>query len=117
MCAAPYRVDFYQDHRNHSPIESFLSALCDKEIDAVLHAVMLLAAAGPLLTQPYCKKLKGTADLWELRIRHGRRHFRVVYAQLSERHYILLHIFQKKSEVVRPEDIEIAHRRLGELLQ
>lgn len=116
MSPPPYRVDFYVNGKNEHPIENFLSALSDKEIDAILRTVALLAAAGPLLTQPYCKKLKGTNNLWELRIRQGRRHFRVVYTQISDRHYLLLHIFQKRSEIIRPEDIDIAHRRLGHVL-
>jgi phage-related protein len=113
---APYKVDFYKDTRGASPIETFLMTLPDKEIDAVLRTVAMLAAIGPQLNQPHCKKLRGTADLWELRVRQGRRHFRIVYARLSERRYVLLHIFQKKSEVLRPEDIQIASRRLGETL-
>src|SRR5687767_5911544 len=113
---APYRVDFYVDGRGHQPIENYLMTLTEKEIDAVLRTVALLAAAGPHLNHPYSKKLKGTEDLWELRVRQGRRHFRVVYTQLADRHYLLLHIFQKRSEIIRPEDILIAHRRRGEVL-
>lgn len=117
MTSPPYHVEFYRDSRGAQPIENFLLTLTDKEIDAVLRTVALLAATGPQLCYPHVKKLKGTADLWELRIRHGRRHFRVMYAQVSDRHYLLLHIFQKRSEIIRPEDIEIANRRLGTLLQ
>jgi phage-related protein len=117
MGTPPYRVEFYQDGRGAQPIENYLTTLTDKEIDAVLRTVALLAATGPLLSFPHTKKLKGTHDLWELRIRHGRRHFRVVYTQFGDREYLLLHIFQKRSEFIRPEDIEIASRRLTILLQ
>lgn len=115
MALAPYKVDFYQDKSGKRPIETFLEALPDKEVDAILRTVCLLATTGPHLNQPHCKKLRGTDLIWELRVRQGRRHFRLLYAPITESNYLLLHIFQKRSETLRPEDIDIACRRLQEI--
>lgn len=115
--AAPYQIDFYTNNRGQHPIEDYLTALDDKEIDAVMWTISLLAAAGPILTEPHCKKLQGHHNLWELRIRHWRRHFRIVYTRVDERRYVLLHIFQKDRNTLRREDLDIATRRLDTLIQ
>lgn len=115
MPIVPYHVDFYASERGQRPIEEYLQTLTDKEIDAAMWTIGLLAAKGPTLTIPYCKKLYGYTALWELRVRHSNRHFRIVYAQMNKSGYVLLHMFQKDREAMRREDIDIAARRLKTL--
>ncbi len=112
MAKAPYAVDFYATTRGQHPIEDYLELLTDKELDATMRTISLLAAAGPQLTIPHCKKLQGHTALWELRVRHAHRHFRIMYARTGERRYVLLHMIQKDRDILRPEDIDIAARRL-----
>jgi phage-related protein len=74
-------------------------------------AVELLNAMGvndPPLPFPYSSQVAG--ELRELRCHAGRRHLRILYRR-SERLFVLLHAFEKRSAPVPASDVAIAEGR------
>ncbi|MBM4465769.1 MAG: type II toxin-antitoxin system RelE/ParE family toxin [Chloroflexi bacterium] len=64
---------------------------------------------------PYVKHLEG--KLWELRIRAGRKAYRVIYFAFTGQRFILLHAFLKKTQKTPRKQIAIAQRRLADFLE
>lgn len=63
---------------------------------AVFNAVRKLKDAGPDLTPPHMKSLKGQADLFELRPKQGACEVRPIYARFGRRFRILAVAARKK---------------------
>lgn len=61
---------------------------------------------------PYTRHLMG--KLWELRVASGRRDYRVLYAAVLGRRFILLYTFSKKMDKTPARELEIAERRLAD---
>ena len=50
-------------------------------------------------------------QLWELRVRHGRNRYRIIYFLYTGQTFILLHGFTKKTGPVPKADMEMAESR------
>jgi len=88
-----------------------LQALDVSGREAVAWAVELLNSMGvndPPLPFPYSSQVTG--ELRELRCHAGRRHLRVLYGR-SERLFLLLHAFEKRSGQIPASDVTIAEGR------
>jgi phage-related protein len=102
---------YYRERSGHEPVREFLQALDVSGREAVVWAVELLNAMGvnePPLPFPYSSHVAG--ELRELRCHAGRRHIRVLYRR-SERLFVLLHAFEKRSAQIPAADVAIAEGR------
>lgn len=68
----------------------------------------MLAPDGPPLPFPYSSQVEG--ELRELRCHYGNRLFRVLYRR-SDRLFVLLHIFEKRSRTIPESDKAVARAR------
>lgn len=64
----------------------------------------------------YFKKLSGTDDIWEVRVKEGRESFRLLGFWEGGDFIILVHAFKKKSQPIKRSDIKLAERRKREYL-
>jgi phage-related protein len=108
-------VENYIDPRGRSPVEEFLDRLPADDRARIDHTIGLLREFGLQLGLPYVKHLEG--KLWELRIRAGRRTYRVIYLAFTGQRFILLHVFLKKTQKTPRKEIAIAQRRLADFLE
>lgn len=102
---------YYRERSGREPVREFLQALDVPGREAVVWGVELLTAMGvndPPLPFPYSSQVTG--ELRELRCHAGRRHIRVLYRR-SERLFVLLHAFEKRSAQVPASDVTIADGR------
>lgn len=102
---------YYRERSGREPVREFLQALDVSSREAVAWAVELLNAMGvndPPLPFPYSSQVAG--ELRELRCHAGRRHIRVLYRR-SERLFVLLHSFEKRTPKVPAPDVAIAEAR------
>lgn len=74
----------------------------------------MLEEFGIRLGMPYAKHLE--KQLWELRVRHGRNRYRIIYFPHTGQTFVLLHGFAKKTGPVPRTDIEIAEDRRDDRL-
>ena len=110
--SASWRAEFYQDERGRQPVREWLLTLEAKERARVRWAIGLLETYGTQLTMPYSRHLRG--KLWELRIAARRQDYRVLYAAIVGRRFILLHAFRKQTAKTPASELEIAERRLAD---
>ena len=111
-----YEIIYYHKD-DQSPIVEFLSKLPRKDQAKILREVDLLEQFGISLGMPHVKKMAGTDDLWELRVKQGSDNYRIFYFTMKQRRFVLLHAFQKKSQKTPNKEIKIAENRKSEFLE
>jgi phage-related protein len=114
MPAGEWTIEGYQDARGRRPVDEFLKSLPPGDRARIVRTVELLKSYGPELGMPYARHLAG--KLWELRISAGRLDYRVLYFAHTGRRFVLLHAFRKKSRKTPRREIEMARRRMAELM-
>jgi phage-related protein len=107
-----FEVRYYsKDER--SPVRDFLDGLPPKAAAKCLTYVDLLAERGFSLPRNYSAKVQD--DIWELRPEYGNVEYRLLYAWIERRFFVIAHAFVKKGRVLSPRDIAIARERVQEL--
>ena len=104
-----WHIDYYESGTGRSPVEEFIGSLDAKSKARIARTLDLLEEFGINLGMPYAKYLE--KQLWELRVRHGRNRYRIIYFFYTEKTFILLHGLTKKTGPVPRADIEIAQSR------
>ncbi len=107
-----WTVESYQDRRGRRPVEDWLDTLELKDRARVNWMIALLENHGTRLGMPYSRHLRGR--VWELRVSAGRRDYRILYAAVHGRRFILLHAFSKQSAKTPARDLAMAEQRLSE---
>ena len=106
---------FYKTQSGSSPIEEFLDSLNARQAQKVAWVLGLIEELDRVPKQ-YFKKLSGTADIWEVRVKDGRETFRLLGFWKDSRFVVLVHAFKKKSQQIKRTDIKLAERRKKEYL-
>lgn len=101
-------IVFFETPRGEKPVEAFVVDLDPITRSKITRSLELLKHYGHTLMMPHSKKV--SHQLFELRIR-GRIEIRIFYTFRGNLIY-LLHAFQKKSQKIPEQALEIAQRRL-----
>jgi phage-related protein len=109
-----WHIEYYESASGRSPVEEFIDLLDAKSRARVARILDLLEEFGISLGMPYTKHL--AKQLWELRIRHGKNRYRIIYFLHTEQTFILLHGLIKKTGPVPREDMGIAEKRRDDYL-
>jgi len=108
-----WQIVFYQDRQGNIPVQDFIIEQSAKVKAKILRYIDLLQEFGLSLGRPYVEKLRGS-DVWELKMRHGSDYYRILYFASSERRFVLLHAFLKKTEKTPKTEIDIAQDRISD---
>ena len=106
-----YEIVYYSDDNGENPVLNFILTLSDKEQAKILREVDLLEKFGFSLGMPHIKKIIGTNDLWELRVKHSSNNFRVFYFHFIDNKFVLLHAIRKTTQKTPKKDINLALKR------
>ena len=104
-----WNIEYYQSGASISPVEEFVDSLDAKSRARIARTLDLLEEFGISLGMPYARHLE--KQLWELRVRHGRNRYRIIYFLYTGQTFILLHGFTKKTGPVPRADTEMAESR------
>ncbi len=105
-----WTLECYLDGRGKSPVEDFLQELPEREQAIVRARIDFLAKVGNRAREPHSKSLgKG---LFELRVKSTR----IFYCFRPGGVIVLLHGFSKKSQKTPGRELELALRRMQEVL-
>ena len=100
-------VTFYRKSNGECPVDNFLNRLPDEIVEKITWVIKLVRELD-IIPQHYYKKLKGTNNIWEIRVKFGSN----IYRLLSFSHYnnfiILTHGFIKKTQKTPKKEIKIA---------
>ena len=105
-----WNIVFYTDHREKCPPLEFIEELPVMEQAKIRNALRLLQEFGTNLMMPHAKRIKG--KLWELRPGG----IRLFYFAYIEQQFVILHGYRKQSQKAPGREIEIAMRRMQELM-
>lgn len=95
-------------------MEEFIDSLDVKSRARIARTLDLLEEFGVSLGMPYTRYLEN--QLWELRVRHSRNRYRIIYFLYSGQTFVLLHGFTKKTGPVPRADMEMAESRRDDYL-
>ena len=104
------KIVFYRTASGNCPVEEFLDSLPSKQAQKVTW-VMQLVEELKIVPVKYFKKMAGTDDIWEIRVRSGNSIFRILGFLEEERIIVLSHAFQKKTQKTPKKEIAIAEAR------
>lgn len=105
-----WNIVFYVDHRGKCPPKEFIEELPVMEQAKIRNVLRLLQEFGSNLSMPHAKQIKG--KLWELRPGG----IRLFYFAYIEQQFVILHGYRKQSQKAPDRKIEIAMRRMQELM-
>lgn len=112
-----YNIEFYEDKHGYSDVKVFIKELRDKSLNnkdarinfnKIVAYIDILEEMGTRVGEPVTKHLDG--KIWELRPLSNR----ILYANLSDNTFVLLHHFIKKSKNTPKQEIKKAFSELAE---
>ena len=105
-----WQIRFYEDHRGRNPVLEFINRLPTSDRAKINNVLRLLEEFGIGLGMPHARSIEG--KLWELRPGGNR----LLYFLYTGRMFVILHGFRKQTMKTPDREIEIARRRMLELL-
>lgn len=105
-----WNIEIYIDHRRKCRPLEFVEGLPVMDQAKIRNALRLLQEFGTNLSMPHAKQIKG--KLWELRPGGVRLFY---FAYIGQR-FVILHGYRKQSQKAPDREIEIAMRRMQELM-
>ena len=100
-------IIFYKTKDNKCPIQDFLDTLPGKVIQKVTWVIKLLEELD-IIPAIYFKKLVGTKEIWECRIKLGSDSYRILCFFIDKLAIVLAHGFIKKTKKIPKLEIERA---------
>ena len=110
-----WSVEFYSDRDNSSPVLDWYETLDDKTKAKLIWTFQLLETNGIEVGMPYIKPLED--KLYEVRAEVNRNAIRVIYFLYTDRRFILLHGFHKKTQKTPKKELEKAKKYLQDFLE
>jgi phage-related protein len=104
------KIKFYRLETGKCPVEEFFESLTIKQFE-IISFVLDLIEQIDIVPRKYFKKLKGTDNIWEVRIQHGNNIFRILGFFDGKNLVILNHAFTKKSQKIPKKEIAVAEKR------
>ena len=95
----------------------FIEGLGPKMKAKVLRTIDLLEEFGPFLREPHSKKIKGTKELFELRIKQGSDAVRMFYFYFKDNVYVLTSGLIKKTNKIERNQIKKAEALMIEYME
>ena len=113
-----YQIRFYRKKNGESPVEDYIRKLASQKgkdsrinLGKIRDYIKVLQEHGTRAGEPFVKKVDDKDDIWELRPL-GNRIFFVAWINET---FVLLHVFQKKTQKTPPRQIDQARRELKDL--
>lgn len=103
-----YKIKFYIDIKNNSPVLDYIDILPNKEKAKILKYIEFLRENKGILDEPYSKHIKG--KIRELRVDFSKNRHRIFYFTFINKNIILLHAFLKRSDKTPISEIKLAEQ-------
>jgi phage-related protein len=108
------RIRFYTSSSGRSPIEKFIEGLA-KEDQAKFNDVFEgITANGLEFAAVEFRHLQG--KLWKIKFKAKGGGYRVIYVMIEQDLMVWLHAFKKDSQKTPREELDLAQRRMKEVL-
>lgn len=101
---------FYETSAGNRPVEKFLNLL-DGDVREEIIATMEYIEASEQVARALFRKMKGTKDLWEVRVSYRSNIYRILCFFDGSKIVVAASGFQKKSQKTPKQEIDTAHKR------
>ena len=102
-----HKIVFYKTEIGKCPVENFLDSLPAKDAQKVVWVLRLIQEIDRIPSL-YLKKLAGTEEIWECRVRIGSNTYRIFGFFEDSGKLVLTHGYAKKSTKTDPKQIKKA---------
>ena len=111
----PRNVIFYTTQTGKRPVEEFLDSLKPKEAQKILWVLKLIEELDRVPAQ-YFKKLSGSDEIWECRVRTQSKAVRIFSFFVNGDTLVLTHGYAKKSQRTDAREIKLAEKYRSDYL-
>lgn len=109
------KVNFYESATGRSPVEDFIKRL--PKVDQARFAEVFDGIEKYGLGCPRVQFRQLSGKLWEVKFSAASGGYRIAYVILESDMMVWLHAFKKKTQKTPAGDLEIAERRMMEVLR
>ena len=113
-----YKIRFYRKKDGEEPVAEFIRKLASQkgkdsriQLGKIRDYIKVLEANGTRAGEPFVKKVDDKEDIWELRPLGNR----IFFVAWIENTFVLLHVFQKKTQKTPQRQIDQARREVKDL--
>ena len=104
------KIKFYRFETGICPVEDYFDSLTNKQFEKISFVLDLIEQID-IVPRKYFKKLKGTDDIWEVRVQQGNNIFRILGFFDGKELVVLNHAFTKKTQKIPKKEIAVAEKR------
>ena len=108
------KVAFHKSHSDRAYIEDFLADLDVRDRAMVLAIFSDIQTNGLSAKGCHFRQIEG--KLWEIKIRAASGGYRFFYVMLSSENMYILHAYRKQSQKAPVRELELARKRMREVL-
>jgi phage-related protein len=108
-----WRWVYYKTDSGQVPVREFIDEQTAKVREKIFSDLQRLVQFNIKLGPPYAKKVEGR-DFWELRTKLGSDIYRTFYFAHTDKKFVLLHAFQKKSQKAPRKELDVAEERMSD---
>lgn len=108
------RVSFYETTSGQSPVEKFIEALPKNDQVRFAEVIVGIEEQGLAYSRAQFRQLRG--KLWEIKFSSRSGGFRMAYVLIQSDEMVILHAFRKTTQKTPPRDLDLAEKRMKEVL-
>lgn len=108
------KVYFYESAPGKSPITKYIDELPKSDQARFFEVIDEIESHGLSAVRVIFKPIEG--KLWEIKFKGGNSSYRVFYCLIEKEIMVWLHAFSKKTQKTPTKEIEVAAKRMKEVL-
>lgn len=108
------KIFFYKTASGRSPVREFIDDQPEGSLARFLDVIVEIESHGLDSARITFKPIEG--KLWEIKFRTEDAGYRVFYVLLKQNEMIWLHAFKKKTQKTPTKELDIARKRMREVL-
>lgn len=109
-----WKVEFYKFPNDNSPVLDWFQSQEPKVKAKLARIFDLLEGQGTSVGKPYVAPLED--KLYEIRIEQDTNIYRILYFAYTDKRFILLHGFQKKTQKTPKKELDLSKERMKAFL-
>lgn len=107
-----WKINYYSQN-NKSPVKKWLDEIGNEPRAEIFKVFEMLSKYGIDLGLPFVRPIEN--KIYEVRAKDKSGIYRVLYFAYKEKTFVMLHGFQKKTQVTPRKEIDIAIKRMKDL--
>ncbi|AFV96631.1 MULTISPECIES: type II toxin-antitoxin system RelE/ParE family toxin [unclassified Sulfuricurvum] len=108
-----WKINYYQNQNGKLPVKEWLEDISNEPKAEIFRIFTLLQKYGTELGLPFVRPLE--QKIYEVRAKDNSGIYRVLYFAYTDKTFVMLHGFQKKTQSTPRKELEIAIKRLKEV--